>query len=242
MRRFIILPSIVAVVLLGCDGNTTQELAGPDPSFAKATAQEQIAALGCTASWLDYSAGPPPAPSPCPPGPPGDPCRAAWDACCRADWDDWFAANRHYDGFTVKGRSIYGTEHRDIIVCDPTADPSGKVMGVKLFGLEGDDSLLGGAGDDEISGGKGCDRVRGRDGDDLVDGGPGNDGTCQFQDLQRNPWRVLSSGCYGLDGDDVLLGGPGTDVLRGGPGIDECDGGPPGEFDDFGGDCEIVGG
>jgi len=242
MRRFIILPFMVAVLLSGCDGNTRQDLAGPDPSFAKATAQEQIAALGCTAYWLDYSAGPPPAPPYCEPGLPGDACRAAWEACCRADWDAWFAANRHDDGFTVKGRSIYGTEHRDIIICNPPANPSGKVKGVKLFGLEGDDSLLGGGGDDEISGGKGCDRVRGRSGNDLVDGGKGNDGSCQFQDLQGSPWRVLPSGCYGHGGDDVLLGGPGTDVLRGGPGIDECEGGPPGEFDDLGVDCEIVGG
>jgi len=236
MRRFIVLPSIVAVLLLGCDGNTTQNLAGPDPSLAKASAQDQIAALGCTASWLDFSAGPPPAP---PPGcSPGTDCGGTWD---RAVWDAWFAANEHDDGFTVKGRSIYGTEHRDIIICSPSANPSGTVMGVKLFGGKGDDTLLGGAGDDVISGGKGCDRLRGRDGDDLVDGGPGNDGACQFH-FQRNPWRLLPSGVEGLNGDDVLLGGPGTDVLRGGPGLDECDGGPPGEFDDVGSDCEIVGG
>ncbi|MEJ2339331.1 MAG: calcium-binding protein [Gemmatimonadales bacterium] len=242
MRRFIILPFMMAVLLSGCDGKTTQNLAGPDPSFAKATAQEQIAALGCYAYWLDYSAGPPPAPPPCPPGPPGDQCRADWDACCRADWDAWFAANRHDDGFTVKGHSIYGTEQRDIVVCNAPPGPSGKPAGLKLFGLDGDDTLIGGAGDDEISGGKGCDRLQGRLGDDLIDGGKGNDGPCHFQDLQRNPWAVLPSGCYGDPGDDVLLGGPGTDVLWGGPGMDECDGGPPGEFDFYGGDCEIVGG
>ncbi len=73
----------------------------------------------------------------------------------------------------------------------------------------------------------------------MVDGGPGNDGDCQFQDGQGNPWAVFPSDCYGNGGDDVLLGGPGTDVLRGGPGIDECDGGPPGESDFIGGDCEI---
>lgn len=238
IRRFIFLPSVVAILLLGCDGNPTEDLAGPDPSFSKATAQEQIAALGCTASWLDYeSAGPPPAP---PAGcPPGTDCGGTWD---RAVWDAWFAANEHLDGFTVKGRSIYGTEHRDIIICNTPPGPSGKPRGVKLFGLEGDDSLLGGAGDDEISGGKGCDRLRGRNGDDLVDGGPGNDGPCVFQDLQSNPWTVLASGVWGLGGDDVLRGGPGTDLVVGGPGFDECDGGPPGESDNISIDCEVVGG
>jgi hypothetical protein len=231
MRLRFFLPAVAVTLLLGCDGSGEQDLVAPGPSFAQATAQEQIAALGCTASWLDYSGGPPPV---CTPG----------DVACLAQWDAWFVAHRKDDGFTVKGRSIYGTEHRDIIICNPapSGGGSGKVKGVKLFGLEGDDSLLGGAGDDEISGGQGCDRVRGRGGDDLVDGGKGNDGPCQFHDIQGNPFLVLPSGVYGLGGDDVLLGGPGTDVLRGGSGFDECDGGPPGEFDDVGGDCEIVGG
>ncbi|MHC4067589.1 MAG: calcium-binding protein [Planctomycetota bacterium] len=246
MRRFIVLPSMVAVLLSGCDGSGEQDLVAPGPSFARATAQEQIAALGCEAYWLDYSVSEPPRCfEPPPPGCPEHPACLAFEACL-LEREAWFAANQHDDGFTVKGRSIYGTEHRDKILCNPVeGDRPGALKGVKLFGLEGDDVLIGGLGDDEISGGKGCDRIRGWDGDDLVDGGPGNDnspnaGGCRYFDISH-PSRGRIGVVDGSFGDDVLLGGPGTDWLFGGDGIDECDVGPPGEGDrvDL---CEMVGG
>jgi Ca2+-binding RTX toxin-like protein len=69
----------------------------------------------------------------------------------------------------------------------------------------------------------------------LVDGGPGNDnhpvdGGCVYFD-SFHPSRGRIGVIDGTLGDDVLLGGPGTDWLFGGDGIDECDVGPPGEGD-----------
>jgi len=47
--------------------------------------------------------------------------------------------------------------------------------GVILYGLGGDDWLIGGAGADELFGGSGDDVLEGGDGDDLLDGGEGAD-------------------------------------------------------------------
>ncbi|MBE9136109.1 type I secretion C-terminal target domain-containing protein [Nodosilinea sp. LEGE 07088] len=80
-----------------------------------------------------------------------------------------------------------------------------------LFGLGGDDLLLGGAAPSLVFGGLGNDTLRGGIGDDglfggadndTIDGGAGND--------------LLAGG----DGDDILYGGAGTNTLTGGAGAD----------------------
>jgi Ca2+-binding RTX toxin-like protein len=77
-------------------------------------------------------------------------------------------------------------------VLDASAYRAGPVF---LYGLEGDDVVLGGALDDLVDGGIG---------DDSLSAGRGND-------------RLL-----GDFGDDALDGGPGTDTGDGGPGGDSC--------------------
>jgi hypothetical protein len=72
------------------------------------------------------------------------------------------------------------------------------------YGLDGDDTLIGGFGADTLVGGRGSDTITGRAGDDTLRGGiaPGTD--------------VLSGG----DGNDRIFGGTGTNEIRGGNGDD----------------------
>ena len=76
-----------------------------------------------------------------------------------------------------------------------------------LFGLWGNDTLLGGAGTDYLSGGADTDYLEGRAGADLLLGGEGADTL------------------YGLGGNDNLFGGEGADYLDGGTGNDTVNGG-----------------
>ena len=78
----------------------------------------------------------------------------------------------------------------------------------RIFGDEGDDTLVGGGLDDELDGGEGHDRLTGGGGTDKLFGGGGN---------------------------DVLLGGLGNDELDGGLGDDELDGGLGDDVYVFGG-------
>jgi len=77
--------------------------------------------------------------------------------------------------------------------------------GVFFFGLDGNDTLLGGAGNDRLNGhggrdsligGEGMDTLAGGDDNDVLDGGAGSD-------------RV-----FGQNDDDTLTGGPGSDHMN----------------------------
>jgi Ca2+-binding RTX toxin-like protein len=212
MRRYISLPVAAVVLLLGCDRDGSQDLTSPQSPAISASVQDQIAALGCEAWWVDYSNGPIPV------------CDPADPSCLR---DEWLDNNLHYDGFVVEGNTIYGTDQRDVILCQRSTTGAG----VKLFGDEGDDTLFGTDWDDELYGGPGCDRIRGRDGNDLIDAGPGNDGPedrggCATQELRTDPWRRQQGGVWGDGGHDELVGGPGDDWIMGHDGNDVIIGGP----------------
>ncbi|WP_108660943.1 5'-nucleotidase C-terminal domain-containing protein [Acuticoccus kandeliae] len=86
----------------------------------------------------------------------------------------------------------------------------------RFYGLEGDDTAIGGAGDDQFGGGDGDDRLSGRDGDDLVLGGRGND---TLLGGEGNDTLI------GNEGDDKLVGGAGRDFIQGEEGDDRINGG-----------------
>jgi Ca2+-binding RTX toxin-like protein len=86
-----------------------------------------------------------------------------------------------------------------------------------LMGDGGNDTILGGAGTDELWGGAGRDKLNGQAGDDVLIGGDGDD------TLSGGGGADLLSGDAG---DDWLQGqGSSLDRLSGGPGNDTLDGG-----------------
>lgn len=88
-----------------------------------------------------------------------------------------------------------GTEGNDTI-------RSAYLLGDKINGLVGNDTLFGAAGADWLFGGEGNDRLFGFDGNDLLNAGTGDD-------------RV-----DGGAGHDTIIGGGGADRLKGGAGAD----------------------
>jgi hypothetical protein len=134
---------------------------------------------------------------------------------------------------------------------------------MKLYGGGANDRLVGGAGDDELSGGIGNDTLlAGLDpgGADTLIGGDGEDfvdyagrtaaitvtltaGADDGEDGEHDQLDESVENIRGGDGDDQLLGGPGSNKLWGGAGNDVIDGG---EGDDFiyggAGDDDLTGG
>jgi len=84
-------------------------------------------------------------------------------------------------------KTIIGTNKDDIIYGVPITD-------VTIYGLNGNDYIIGGSGNSVLYGGNG---------NDEINGGTGN------------------AQMYGGNGDDVLIGGPGNNVIVGGPGNDQ---------------------
>jgi Ca2+-binding RTX toxin-like protein len=109
----------------------------------------------------------------------------------------------------------------------------GKVDG-RVFGYNGNDTILGGkgnerlfgdAGNDTVNGGGGNDTLRGGNGTDKLDGGVGNDnlgGDSGNDTLNGGDGNDTLSG---NSGDDTLNGGAGNDILNGGVGKDKMTGG-----------------
>lgn len=91
---------------------------------------------------------------------------------------------------------------------------------VLLFGLGGDDRLLGGSGHDRLEGGAGNDTLLGGDGVDTLKGGAGHDGLAGHTGRDALLGQDGDDTLFGGDEDDSLSGGPGSDVIAGGSGDD----------------------
>jgi len=111
---------------------------------------------------------------------------------------------------------IHATVFAGDDVLDASIRTNNAVVSTSLWGMAGNDKVLGGSGDDFLSGGTGNDTVAGgsgndgifgEDGNDVLNGGAGND-------------RIQAG--YGAD---LLLGGAGNDTFHGGDGNDTIDGG-----------------
>ena len=104
-------------------------------------------------------------------------------------------------GSTFDGDSIRASDY-DVSKVDATA----LSRGIKIWGGNAADCILGGSGNDTIHGSNGADTIFGNAGNDSLSGGNGAD--------------VL----YGGAGADKLLGGNGNDTLWGGAGNDTLTG------------------
>jgi Ca2+-binding RTX toxin-like protein len=101
--------------------------------------------------------------------------------------------------------TIIGSNNDDIIYGVPVTD-------VTIYGLKGDDYIIGGSGNTKLYGGDGNDNINADVGNALMVGGNGDD--------------VLVGGT----GNSVLVGGPGNDQLFAGTGTDTLIGGPGADF------------
>jgi len=131
------------------------------------------------------------------------------------------------------GTAVIGTPGDDFIDC------SGSSLNMVIFGLGGDDFLIGGRGNDIINAGEGDDWVFSRGGNDILIGGPGNDAL--FAGFGAD-WVRGGDGndvLFGGAGDDLLFGGKGLDSLFGARGTDLCDG-QEGSEDWASVTCEII--
>ncbi len=99
-------------------------------------------------------------------------------------------------------------------------DSSAQSQDMQIYGLRGNDTLLGGTGTDMLFGGIGNDSLNGNGGQDLVFDAFGNDtliGGAGEDNLHAIEGRNLLQG--GASGD-ALRGGIGNDTLEGGAGSD----------------------
>src|SRR4051812_10701637 len=115
--------------------------------------------------------------------------------------------------------TLYGSAGNDVI--------AGLGGDDHIFGLDGDDEICGGDGDDVMSGGPGTDAVdygysaRGVQVDlqQQLATGEGSDQITEVEDVYGSRFddRLTGDGqpntLIGQNGDDVLAGGPGNDVL-----------------------------
>ncbi|WP_371157125.1 nidogen-like domain-containing protein [Jannaschia sp. 2305UL9-9] len=125
------------------------------------------------------------------------------------------------------GDTVYAGTGDDIILKDGDAY-SYYYYTSELYGMEGDDRIVGGHTRDEILGGDGDDHLRGRDGEDLIAGGSGDD-TILGDDrnvVESDVSRDLGDDTiYAGDGDDSVFGGHGNDIIDGNTGNDTLLGG-----------------
>jgi Ca2+-binding RTX toxin-like protein len=101
--------------------------------------------------------------------------------------------------------AIIGTNKDDIIYGVPVTDAT-------IYGLNGNDYIIGGSGNTKLYGGDGNDDINAGFGNAQMYGGKGND--------------VLVGG----EGNNVILGGPGNDQLYAGTGTDTLIGGTGADF------------
>jgi autotransporter-associated beta strand protein len=137
---------------------------------------------------------------------------------------------------SVQTLVIYGSSGSDLIDASGFAKDG---MLLRIYGGDGNDTLLGSRYADLLDGGTGNDILNGGGGDDTLLGGAGNDGLSGYTGND-----VLSGGTgndtlIGHDGADTLFGEAGTDTLVGGGGTsiegnldDELTGGSESDFFD----------
>ena len=122
---------------------------------------------------------------------------------------DVSATNRRVISEPVREVRFYGYDGVDWLRNDTA-------IKTVVYGMGGDDQLIGGSGADVLDGGQGNDMIWGRDGGDQIYGADGDD---QLMGGNGNDWL---DGGYGSDriwgesGFDKLCGGDGNDVLAGG--------------------------
>ncbi len=91
-----------------------------------------------------------------------------------------------------------------------------------VWGLDGDDTIVGSSDSNErLLGNNGNDVIAGDGGNDIIYGGKDNDM------LDGNDGNDL---VRGDSGNDAIFGGPGNDILRGGQGDDDLDGNDGNDF------------
>lgn len=115
--------------------------------------------------------------------------------------------------FFFNVETISGSEFDDAIYANGN-------VGRTIFGLGGDDIIVGSDGEDILIGGLGDDVIRGRGAYDIVFGGLGND---LIQGGDGDDFLRGDAGddqIFGDAGDDRLVGGDGDDVLVGNAGRD----------------------
>ena len=132
----------------------------------------------------------------------------------------------------VNGRIVMGTPFADFIDCSVS---SGDLV---IFGLGGNDWIVGGRGADVIDGGPGDDIIIGRNSKDFLIGGPERDFLAggRGDDLIRG--GAGSDQLFGGDGNDLLYGGDANDVMFGGNGFGLCNG-QEGSADLASSSCEL---
>lgn len=159
----------------------------------------------------------------------------------QTDFGGWgLTSNQSYsDGSFVKNVIISKTQaadQNDFIILDGRTDPETNLV----FGLNGDDNIIGGKGTDYLYGGEGVDtlsgdqgrdKLLGENGDDFLDGGAGDDiligGDAKDEILGGAGNDILYDGTPGeiFQDDDVLEGGAGDDWLVSNGGGDKMTGG-----------------
>ncbi len=115
--------------------------------------------------------------------------------------------------FFFNVETISGSEFDDAIYANGN-------VGRTIFGLGGDDIIVGSDGEDVLIGGLGDDVIRGRGAYDIVFGGLGND---LIQGGDGDDFLRGDAGddqIFGDAGDDRLVGGDGDDLLVGNAGRD----------------------
>lgn len=148
-------------------------------------------------------------------------------------WEAFIGADRASASQSVKFFSIEQlvlTDKADLLETtgDPN-DPDTVHQRATINALNGDDTIKAGANEDNIAGGLGSDTIEGGAGADLIfDRGPDRftpeSGEAENASSQSN--LELDALAYDPDGDDLLLGGAGSDVLVYSGGKDTLEGGP----------------
>lgn len=153
--------------------------------------------------------------------------------------------------------ALTGSTHNDILLgnCCALEDKDNRLDGRGgddvIRGRDGWDDISGGAGDDRLGGGDDTDEIAGAAGADVLHGGRDNDSLLSDPSSSRNPTPGWNDRLYGGEGRDLLQADPligrrsGDDVLVGGPGPDVMWGDAPAKRDGrtpAGGDDRLYGG